>query len=105
MAFVYKRGMAKLSQIDRRAKCGSEAWYRLHPDIAVRWLSTWRRNHSPPMAGPKDAHAPLRSFARGKGLKPSNLLTIKESMIFQAGKQGKTVTPRMTERQIGKEIS
>ena len=104
MAYQYKRGSASLADIDRRYKVGSEGWYKRHT-LPAQWLSSWRRNHMAPMAGRKDAHAPVRSFARSKGLKPSSLMTIKESMTFQAGKQGIKVTPRMTERQIGKAIS
>lgn len=104
-AFRYIRGSATLAEIDRRARCGSEAWYRLHPREAVRWLSAWRRDHMSPIGGGKDAHAPVRSFARKKGLKPSSLLTVKESLAFQAKKLGKSFSSRATERQLGQIVS
>ena len=104
MAYQYKRGSAKLSDIKYNCRVGSEAWFRNHT-LPAQWLSVWRRSHMAPMAGRKDAHAPIRSFARGKGLKPSSLTTIKENMIFQAGKLGVKITPKMTEKQIGKAIS
>lgn len=103
-AFRYVRGSASLADIKYNCKVGSEAWFRNHTP-AARWLSSWRRSHMPPMAGKSDAHSPVRSFARKKGLKPSSLLTVKESLAFQAKRLGKPVPARATEKQLGLIVS
>lgn len=53
----------------------------------------------------KTAHGPVRAFARSKGLKPSSLMTVKESLAFQAKQLGKTAPARATERQLGAIVS
>lgn len=80
--FRYRPGAASLSQIDRRTKVGSDAWFRKH-SIPALWLSAWRRSHMFPA---KTAHGPVRHFARGRGLKPSSRMSVKHNLEFQAKK-------------------